>query len=103
MGNTVHSRASATGMASAVSRQLDCPELKLNPWPAKTRPGNAPVVRIPFFKLHNGFILPRRLPEVRAITRRGTTGNMVSDTDELELESRRRAMMMIVAAYVRLC
>jgi protein-L-isoaspartate(D-aspartate) O-methyltransferase len=31
------------------------------------------------------------------------TGKMVSDTDELDLESRRRAMVMTVAAYARLC
>jgi len=35
MSNTVHRRASAvSGMASALSRQFDCPSL--NPWPAKT-------------------------------------------------------------------
>jgi protein-L-isoaspartate(D-aspartate) O-methyltransferase len=42
-------------------------------------------------------------PAGPAMARLGTTGNMMSDTDELDLESRRRAMVMIVAAYVRLC
>ena len=42
-------------------------------------------------------------PAVRCNKRRGITRNMVSDIDELDLESRRQAMVMIVAAYARLC
>ena len=42
-------------------------------------------------------------PAVRAKARRGTTRNMVSETDEQSLESRRRAMVTLVAAYTRLC
>src|SRR5215475_1102935 len=40
---------------------------------------------------------------IPAKPRRRTTRNMVTDADEPDLESRRRAMVKIVAAYARLC